>query len=161
MISVMLSIHALIRPPRDGRISSSPFASGTIPFGQRWNSVALFGLRGELLVGISQREVTGFYPSLLDKKHDLEALILEFFINNVRLRFESEDYTFDVYVTNDGRVKLVDFNPWGAFTLPLLFTWEELDQRFREEGDWSGWDQFLRHADEELRRQARSFEAGA
>ncbi|THU62980.1 hypothetical protein C4D60_Mb01t10880 [Musa balbisiana] len=43
--------------------------------------------------------------------------------------FESRNYTFDVYVTIDGRVKLIDFNPWRAFTLPLLFTWEELRKK--------------------------------
>ncbi|KAL8503797.1 hypothetical protein ACS0TY_022498 [Phlomoides rotata] len=36
-------------------------------------------------------------------------------------------FVFDVYVTRDGRVKLLDFNPWGAPTLPLLFTWDELE----------------------------------
>ncbi|KAK9267979.1 hypothetical protein L1049_010416 [Liquidambar formosana] len=147
-------------------------------------------VRAGLLVGISQREVTGFYPALTEKKDDLEAAIRGFFVDNVRLKFDSECYTFDVYVTNDGRVKLVDFNPWGAFTLPLLFTWEELEN-FREEGhglefrivesqcavrpglktavpydyldtsSGSGWDQFLRNADEELRRQTRSPGAGA
>ncbi|CAI0549602.1 unnamed protein product [Linum tenue] len=43
------------------------------------------------------------------------------------MKFESDDYTFDVYVTNDGRVKVLDFNPWAEFTLPLLFTWDELE----------------------------------
>ncbi|KAL0402821.1 UNVERIFIED_CONTAM: Cell division cycle protein [Sesamum radiatum] len=92
-------------------------------------------------------------------------------------------YTFDVYVTKDGRVKLLDFNPWGASTLPLIFTWDELEEKLREEGNelefrtvesqcgirpglktavpydyldtsqGSGWDQFLRNVDEELRRQ--------
>uniref|UniRef100_A0A5B6ZY14 Putative Temperature sensing protein-related n=1 Tax=Davidia involucrata TaxID=16924 RepID=A0A5B6ZY14_DAVIN len=146
-------------------------------------------VRGQLLIGISQREVTGFYPVLLEKKNDMEMVIREFFMDNVRLKFESENYTFDVYVTKDGRVKLLDFNPWGAFTLPLLFTWEELEQNFNKEGNvvefrivesqcgvrpglktavpydyldtspGSGWDQFLRNADEELRRQVRSPEA--
>ncbi|OVA12288.1 hypothetical protein BVC80_1577g19 [Macleaya cordata] len=148
-------------------------------------------VRNHLLIGISQREVTGFYPVLLEKKDDLEISICEFFTENVQERFESENYTFDVYVTNDGRVKLIDFNPWGAFTLPLLFTWEELETGFGENGETvhfkiietrcgvrpglktavpydyldtslgSGWDQFLRNADEELRRQAKSPEAGA
>ncbi|RVW39479.1 Cell division cycle protein 123-like [Vitis vinifera] len=122
-------------------------------------------VRDGCLVGISQREVTGFYPGLLEKKNDLEV---------------------------DDWVKLVDFNPWGAFTLPLLFTWEELEQKCGEEEDkdvvefriveshcavrpglktavpydyldvspGSGWDQFLRNADQELQRQTRSPEAG-
>ncbi|XP_010244521.1 PREDICTED: cell division cycle protein 123 homolog [Nelumbo nucifera] len=145
----------------------------------------------QLLVAISQREVTNFYPVLQEKKHDLEVLISEFFMENVRMKFESENYTFDVYVTKDGRVKLIDFNPWGAFTLPLLFTWEELEQSSSEKGDrvefrivesrcavrpglktavpydyldtspGSGWDQFLRNADAELQRQARSPDACA
>ena len=147
-------------------------------------------VRDRLLVGISQREVTGFYPALLEKKRGIEAVIMEFFVDKVSETFELENYTFDVYVTTDDRVKLVDFNPWGAFTLPLLFTWEELEQNFAEEGhgvefrivetqsavrpglksavpydylDYgpgSGWDQFLRNADQELQRQIRSPEAG-
>ncbi|TYH34645.1 hypothetical protein ES332_D13G140200v1 [Gossypium tomentosum] len=90
----------------------------------------------------------------------------------------------------DECVKVLDFNPWGAFTLPLLFTWEELEQKPREGDDLdcrivesrcavqpglktavpydyldvsagSGWDQFLRNAGEELQRQTKSPEAGA
>lgn len=148
-------------------------------------------VRGQCLVGISQREVTTFYPALCEKKNDLEVLIREFFENNVRQKFESENYTFDVYVTRDERIKILDFNPWGAFTLPLLFTWEELEQELEEAGDdvnfrivdsqcavrpglktavpydyldtspGSGWDQVLRNADEELWQQTRSPEAGA
>ena len=34
--------------------------------------------------------------------------------------------TFDVYVARNGTVRLVDFNPFGGSTLPLLFTWTEL-----------------------------------
>jgi hypothetical protein len=31
-----------------------------------------------------------------------------------------------VYVTGRGNVRVLDFNPWGGATLPLLFTWAEL-----------------------------------
>ena len=34
--------------------------------------------------------------------------------------------TYDVYVMSSGRVRVIDFNPWGGATLPLLFTWREL-----------------------------------
>lgn len=137
-------------------------------------------VRARRLVGISQREVTTFYPVLLEMKDRLRELMEGFFMGRVRENFESESYSFDVYVTKDGLVKIVDFNTWGAPTLPLLFSWEELDAE-----DWtavemrivdgqcgvrpglktavpydyvdttpgSGWDQFLRKADEELRRQ--------
>ncbi|XP_061354142.1 uncharacterized protein LOC133298803 [Gastrolobium bilobum] len=142
------------------------------------------------LVGISQREVTTFYPALLEKKNGLLLLMQGFFNNYVRARFESENYTFDVYITKNEKVKVVDFNPWGGFTLPLLFTWDELEHIQSEDDDvefrivedrcavrpglktavpydyldtspGSGWDQFLRNADEELHRQSRSTEAGA
>ncbi|KAL2490802.1 temperature sensing protein-related [Abeliophyllum distichum] len=118
-------------------------------------------------------------------------MVREFFVEKVMEKFESESYTFDVYVTRDGQVKLLDFNPWGGFTLPLLFAWEELEEKLKDEGhelefrivenrcgirpslktavpyDYldmspgSGWDQFLRNADEESRRQLKSAEAGA
>lgn len=32
----------------------------------------------------------------------------------------------DVYVSREGKVKLMDFNPFGGSTLPLLYSWEEL-----------------------------------
>jgi hypothetical protein len=109
----------------------------------------------------------------------------------VRTKFESENYAFDIYVTNNERVKVVDFNTWGGFTLSLLFTWDELEHIHSEQKDdvefrivedrcsvrpglktavpydyldtssGSSWDQFLRNADEQLRQQSRSTEAGA
>lgn len=144
-------------------------------------------VRNQHLVGISQREVTGFYPALLERKDDLQVMIAEFYHDKLRGKFDSESYTFDVYVTTDGRVKLVDFNPWGASTLPLLFTWEELEEKLREEegrglemrivesqcgvrpgmktavpydyldtSPGSGWDQFLKKANEDLQQQTKS-----
>ena len=32
----------------------------------------------------------------------------------------------DVYVAATGKVRLMDFNPVGGFTSPLLFGWDEL-----------------------------------
>lgn len=140
------------------------------------------------LIGITQREVTTFYPVLLEEKERLQALIESFFEEKVRSSFELEDYVLDVYITREGRVKVVDFNTWGGFTLALLFSWEELEGRslngeetdgqgevemrvvenrcgvrpglktavpydYVDTGPGSGWDQFLRNADEDLKRQ--------
>ncbi|KAL0558375.1 hypothetical protein IC582_002937 [Cucumis melo] len=134
------------------------------------------------LIGISQREVTTFYPAVVEKKERLREVIREFFIDHVKANFELENYTFDVYVTRNESVKIVDFNPWGAFTLPLLFDWEELEEEEKEEIDLrivesrravrpglktavpfdyldmssgSGWDQFLKNADQEFQHQMR------
>ncbi|MCO5575237.1 hypothetical protein L7F22_029036 [Adiantum nelumboides] len=87
-------------------------------------------VKSGLLVGVSQREVTGFYPSLLESQEALDASIFQFFVDCLSEFFELDDYTFDCYVTRTGKVKLVDFNPWGAFTLPLLFTWDELEAAY-------------------------------
>ncbi|KAK4787824.1 hypothetical protein SAY86_011657 [Trapa natans] len=137
-------------------------------------------VRTRRLVGISQREVTTFYPVLLERKDELRELMEEFFDGRVKEAFPSENYAFDVYVTKEGWVKIIDFNTWGASTLPLLFSWEELEAEEREAVEMrvvdsrcgvrpglktavpydyvdtapgSGWDQFMRKADEELRRQ--------
>lgn len=144
-------------------------------------------VRNRKLIGISQREVTGFYPGLIEEKDKLETEIRKFYTDKVSMEFDSESYTFDVYVQKDGKVKVFDFNPWCEVTLPLMFTWEELeseelmqDPEFRivdsqlgvrpglktavpydylDTSEGSGWDQFMKNADEELRKQTRS--AGA
>lgn len=145
-------------------------------------------VRDKVLVAVCQREVSNFYPVLVERESYLKMVIEQLFVEKIKDRFESESYTFDVYVTKDGRVKVLDFNPWRASTLPLMFTWEELEEMSREEGEGhelefrivesrlgirpglktavpydyldtsegSGWDQFLRNADDELRMQTSS-----
>jgi hypothetical protein len=135
------------------------------------------------LVAVSQRDASAYYPSLPGWSAEVQPKIEDFFEEVVEPQFASDNYTFDVYVRADGRVKLIDFNPWGGYTLPLLFSWEELEQKgvdqeleFRvvmQQGavrpglmtavpydmlDWgegSGWDTFLKKADEELDRQMK------
>ncbi|KAF3561885.1 hypothetical protein DY000_02010978 [Brassica cretica] len=138
-------------------------------------------VKGNELVGVCQREVTTFYPVVVSEKEVLKGLIEEFFDGNVRSVFELEDYVFDVYVTKERRVKVVDFNTWCGSTLPLMFSWEELEG-FRVGGELelrivesrrgvlpglktavpydyidvssgSGWDQVLKKAEEELRNE--------
>lgn len=143
-------------------------------------------VKGRSLVGVSQRDPSAYYPSLPGWSAEVQPRIEDFFDDVVEPQFASENYTFDVYVRADGRVKLIDFNPWGGYTLPLMFTWEELEQKqagdeleFRvvmQQGavrpglmtavpydmlDWgegSGWDVFLKKADSELNRQLASLD---
>ncbi|KAK9126882.1 hypothetical protein Scep_015728 [Stephania cephalantha] len=133
MTYVMLLIRVLTSPPLGLQILSLlPSGNGTHHCVPEMNFGVSLG--SKLLVAISQREVTCFYPPLfLRKKDNLQILIHDFFVDNVQESFELDNYTFDVYVTRDGRVKLIDFNPWGAFTLPLMFTWEELEDFERGE----------------------------
>ncbi|GJN06034.1 hypothetical protein PR202_ga23719 [Eleusine coracana subsp. coracana] len=143
-------------------------------------------VREKRLVSVSQRDASAYYPSLPGWSAEVQPKIEAFFEEVIQPQFASDNYTFDVYVRADGRVKLIDFNPWGGYTLPLLFTWEELEEKegdqeleFRvvmQQGavrpglmtavpydmlDWgegSGWDAFLKKADEELNRQMNSME---
>ncbi|KAF3777947.1 Cell division cycle protein [Nymphaea thermarum] len=160
--------------------------SSTLPCGRPEMEFRCF-VRGQSLVGISQRDVTVFYPALLEEKKKIGAIISRFFEDNLAGKFGSANYVFDVYVTKDGRVKVLDFNPWGAFTLPLLFSWDELggnsgrqkiisDNTFEfriieskcgvrpglktavpydyiDTSAGSGWDEFLRRADDETTKQ--------
>ncbi|KAF7093003.1 hypothetical protein CFC21_095442 [Triticum aestivum] len=142
-------------------------------------------VRGRKLVGVSQRDTSAYYQSLPGWSSEVQPKIEEFFEEVVESQFASQNYTFDVYVRADGRVKLIDFNPWGGYTLPLMFTWEELEDEKRGEdklefrvvmeqgavrpglmtavpydmmdwGEGSGWDVFLKKADNELNRQMAS-----
>ncbi|KAK1661327.1 hypothetical protein QYE76_049486 [Lolium multiflorum] len=144
-------------------------------------------VRGRKLVGVSQRDPSAYYPSLPGWRAEVQPKIEDFFEDVVEPQFASENYTFDVSVRADGRVKLIDFNPWGGYTLPLMFEWEELEEEQRGEeelefrvvmqqgavrpglmtavpfdmldwGDGSGWDVFLKKADNELNRQMASLD---
>ena len=83
-------------------------------------------VRGGNLRGICQRDVSNFYPFLPSQVEWLEETLAVFWQERVHGAFPGRDYCFDVYVTSKRNVKLVDFNPWGGATLPLLFEWGEL-----------------------------------
>jgi len=89
-------------------------------------------VRGIVLLGVCQREVTGFYETLLGREEELTDLILDFFFENLKDEFGGGDYTFDVYVSKDNKVKLMDFITWAGSTLPLLFSWGEWEDKFLE-----------------------------
>lgn len=79
---------------------------------------------------------------------------MEFHSKFIQGRFALPHYTFDVYVaaTADA-VKLVDFNPIGGATSPLLFSWEELP--FSDVLQHAEGRPCAQHAAEEDFRQAR------
>jgi hypothetical protein len=89
-------------------------------------------VRGNALLGVCQREVTGFYEPLLGREDELSDLVLDFFLDNLKDEFGGGDYTFDVNITKENKVKLIDFNTWRGSTLPLLFGWEELEAKLSE-----------------------------
>lgn len=83
-------------------------------------------IRQRSLVGISQRDPTQFFPQLQGDMPTFSRLIKPFITQKVLPVFPLANYTCDVYVATTGSVKIVDFNPIGGTTSPLLFDWEEL-----------------------------------
>lgn len=86
-------------------------------------------VRGRELIAISQRNHTQHYPHLLQDKNRIQDLILDFFEDIVRDTFAEgklPNYVFDVYVDQQDRLWLLDFNLWAQSTDSLLFEWSDL-----------------------------------
>ncbi|RVE56279.1 hypothetical protein OJAV_G00219770 [Oryzias javanicus] len=78
------------------------------------------------LIAISQRDFTQYYPHILKQEEQVSQAILDFFSQNIQYHFLDEDFVFDVYRDSQGKVWLIDLNPFGEVTDSLLFTWAEL-----------------------------------
>ena len=70
---------------------------------------------------------TSFFPDVLAEEGDLARRLAAFHAGVVRDAFPSRDYAYDVYVPAQAGAapKLIDFNPAGGTTNPLLFgSWD-------------------------------------
>uniref|UniRef100_A0A8C4Q4S6 Translation initiation factor eIF2 assembly protein n=1 Tax=Eptatretus burgeri TaxID=7764 RepID=A0A8C4Q4S6_EPTBU len=88
-------------------------------------------VRERRLIAISQRDHTQCYRHVHALRAEIRTSIHQFFIGLVQPRFPDDDYVFDVYRDSQGRIWLVDFNPFGDVTDTLLFSWEELTDTAR------------------------------
>uniref|UniRef100_A0A8C3AJZ2 Translation initiation factor eIF2 assembly protein n=1 Tax=Cyclopterus lumpus TaxID=8103 RepID=A0A8C3AJZ2_CYCLU len=79
-----------------------------------------------LFPAISQRDYTQHYQHLLKQEEHILHAVQEFFSQHIQYKFLDEDFVFDVYRDSQGRVWLIDVNPFGEVTESLLFSWEEL-----------------------------------
>ena len=84
------------------------------------------------LRGATQRYLKNAYSFLVDGEFrgKIGGIIEGFYMEKVNGRFPDLNFTMDVYfestVDKKWKVWIVDFNPWGNLTNPLLFDWEEL-----------------------------------
>ncbi|XP_075868254.1 translation initiation factor eIF2 assembly protein isoform X3 [Nelusetta ayraudi] len=78
------------------------------------------------LIAISQRDYTQYYQHILKQEEQLCQAVQDFFSQHVQYKFPDEDFVFDVYRDSQGKVWLIDLNPFGEVTDSLLFSWEEL-----------------------------------
>lgn len=83
---------------------------------------------GNRLVGACQRDVTQRFPGLAAEAASIRHRIQVFHGQYIQGRFPLGTFTYDCYVpsTPGASLKLVDFNPAGGTTAPLLFEWDEL-----------------------------------
>lgn len=59
-----------------------------------------------------------FYATLLGREEEITDLIADFFFENLQEVFGGGNFSFDVYITKEGKVKLIDFNTWGGLNAP-------------------------------------------
>ena len=78
---------------------------------------------------------TQFYSHIGPDRSTILRDIVSFHSEHLKSRFALPNYVFDVVRFRKDRVKLVDFNPFGKTTDPILFSWQEiieLDPSFTE-----------------------------
>lgn len=83
-------------------------------------------VRNNKLIAICQRNHTAYYDFIRHEKADIVSDIQAFFYHMVNLKFPNENYVFDVYRRDQGKLLLLDFNPFGQVTDGLMYTWDEL-----------------------------------
>lgn len=84
-------------------------------------------VRQNKIIGISQRHNDMFYKFIPENRQEIVADIQAFFYHIVKDNFPDKNYCFDVYRRSQGKLLLLDFNPYGRVTDSLLYTWEELE----------------------------------
>lgn len=80
------------------------------------------------IIGVCQRDGNNCYAHIKQEFKDIVRDIQSFYKEKIKRYFPLRNYTFDVVRSEKDVVKLVDFNPFGATTDPILFSWEELNQ---------------------------------
>ena len=115
---------------------------------------------GGSLTALCQRDVTQHVPGMAEQRGELARAVGKLFAESVGPAFAAAcagggpstssppaadaagaaapppllHYTFDAYVHVSGKARLVDINPVGGATAPLLVEWGELFPEWREEG---------------------------
>jgi len=81
------------------------------------------------IIGISQRNHSQYFDFLKNLTKSIQNTVIDFFEVNMKGKFASNTYVFDVYLKNLTKTPsavLLDINPFGRVTDSLLFSWEEL-----------------------------------
>lgn len=55
----------------------------------------------------------GFYATLLGREEEIIEFFADFFFVNLWDVFGGGSFSFDAYITKEGKVKLIDFDTWA------------------------------------------------
>ncbi|XP_070559091.1 translation initiation factor eIF2 assembly protein-like isoform X1 [Ptychodera flava] len=83
-------------------------------------------VRNRNIIGISQRHYTNHYPHIDKMKVEIQQEIEDFFKEHIQQTFPDDNFIMDVYRRKEECILVIDFNPFGESTDPLLYSWEEL-----------------------------------
>ncbi|AMD20497.1 HDL247Cp [Eremothecium sinecaudum] len=88
------------------------------------------------IIGISQRDLN-YYDFLAPLKKTLKAKIEEFLYHEVLEKFPDDCFVADIYIPRPfTKVWLIDINPFGRKTDPLMFSWTELVTSYEEDDSY-------------------------
>lgn len=83
-------------------------------------------VKNNKLFAISQRNSTIYYEHIHKQQDQILSDIKMFYEHCIEFKFPSQNYVFDIYRKDEGKILLVDFNPFGTMTDGQLYTWDEL-----------------------------------
>ena len=83
-------------------------------------------VKKDRIVAISQRDYTNYYEFLVKNRDMVHRSVTAFFNKFIKPRFIESSFVFDVYLLEDGSVRLMDINPFSKVTDSLLFSWHEI-----------------------------------
>ncbi|CAI9729617.1 division cycle 123 homolog [Octopus vulgaris] len=78
------------------------------------------------LLAICQRHDSEYYGFIEQNLESIKTDITTFFKQRIASQFVLKEYVFDVYRKRQGKIVLLDFNPFGPVTDSLMFDWSEL-----------------------------------
>ena len=132
-------INHPFRKCEDGEDNTLMESSGFVLVLRQWQEIPsstefrCFVKKGHI-IAICQRDTASHYPYIAENYNEIHSQIKNFFQKKISNKFPDTSYVFDIYLKSSKVIKLLDFNPFGNLTDPLLFTWEELSQVELDEG---------------------------
>lgn len=93
-------------------------------------------VKDQKIIGVSQRDLN-YYDYLEALSDTFKDTIDEFIEEEIIQKFPEKDFVIDLYIPRPfNRVFIIDINPFGRSTDPLMYSWNELVNIKLEEDDY-------------------------